>query len=134
MRAVPKVTRLAALVVFAVGVLAACGTGAAAQPSIPSSPQVDATAAARMLDAALKGYNDGSYGTWTADWSDDMKAAIGEKDFAAVREQLMSSYGRYVSLSAPEISSHAPGTYRWTFRVAFEKGSATLWIAFRGAR
>jgi hypothetical protein len=110
---------------------AACGTGAAAQPSVPASPQVDAAAATAIAEQALDAFNTGDYANWSAHWDESMTSAIDEAAFLAAREELMATTGRYVAHDAPTLSSHVPGTYRWTFPVTFERQAATFWISFR---
>ena len=127
--------RLAAVAILVIAtVTAACGSGtsAAAPASAPADPVVDAAAATTMATRALTGFNEGDYAAWSADWSDTMKAAIDEPAFLAAREQLMATLGKYVSLSDPQLGSYVPGTYRWTFAVAFEQQPATFWISFKG--
>jgi hypothetical protein len=123
----PHLARTVAAIALAAAALAACTPTSAAPPA---EPAVDAARATEIVERAFRGYNDGDYATWTADWSTAMTDAIKEADFLAAREQLMATYGRYVSAGAPTLSSKVPGTYRWTFPVTFEKRAGTFWVAF----
>jgi Protein of unknown function (DUF3887) len=125
-----RITRIAVIVALAAAI-AACSSTAAAPATAPVAPSVDEAAATEIAGAALAAFNAGDYAGWTRDWDDAMKAAIKESDFLAVRDQLMASLGRYVSLGTPTLSSRTAGTFRWTFPVTFEKASGTFWIAFR---
>jgi hypothetical protein len=118
-----KALALTALVVA----LAACGS-TAAQP--PATPAVDETTAIAMAERALAGLNAGNYAAWSGDWSATMKSAIKEGDFLAFRDTVLGSLGPYVSVERAELGSKAPGTYRWTFAVAFERGKGTIAFGF----
>ena len=122
-----RVTRVLTALAIATAVIACSSTDAAA----PSAPSVDQAAATAIADEALEALNAGDYDRWSAHWSADLKAAIKEQDFRAVRDQVLAQRGAYVALGTPVLSSATPGTFRWTFPVTFEKGSASFWIGFR---
>jgi hypothetical protein len=111
-----------------VAAITACGSGGTPPNGAPSVGQARA---AEIAGSALAAFNEGDYAGWSRDWDAAMKGAITESDFLAIREQLLASVGRYVSLGTPTLSSKTSGTFRWTFPVTFEKAAGTFWIAFR---
>ena len=120
---------LTALAVLAIGAYSAFSTTSAAAPS---DRAVDEAQATEIATNALNAFNAGDYAGWTRDWSGTMKSAIKESDFLGFRDQLMAAKGRFVAIESVDVASNKPGTYRYTFTVAFEKGSARLGFSFAG--
>lgn len=108
--------------------IAACSTVGAAP--VTSEPPVDEAAATAIAINAFEGYNAGDYATWTRDWSTLMTGAIKERDFVAVREQLMERIGRFVAIESVAYSESKPGVHRYTFTVRFEKATAPVWFGW----
>ena len=120
---------LIALAVLAIGAYSAFSTTSAAAPS---GRAVDEGHATEIATNALNAFNAGDYAGWTRDWSAAMKGAIKEADFLAFRDQLIAAKGKFVAIERVDVGSNKPGTYRYTFTVAFELGSARLGFAFAG--
>jgi hypothetical protein len=109
-------------------ILAGC---APAQGSpLPSGVLVTEADAIEMAGSALTALNDGDYDGWSEHWSDAMKSAIGEDAFLGFRDQVLATNGAYRSIADVTLSSVEPGTYRYTFTVAFERGEAEIAFAF----
>jgi Protein of unknown function (DUF3887) len=114
------------LVIVAIG---ACSSTSAAPPINPAVTEARAT---EIATNALTAFNDGDYAGWTRDWSATMKNAISESDFLAFRDQVIDAKGRFVEIEGVALGSSKPGTYRYTFTVAFENASAKVAFAFVG--
>lgn len=85
-----------------------------------------------MAENALEAFNDADYASWSRDWSDTMKAAIGDDAFLAFRDQAHAQLGNYVAINDVTGSQgEDPGTYRWTFDVEFENSSHIMWFGFK---
>lgn len=111
--------------------LALLSVGCSADQTGVESP-VTEQEAREMAENALTAFNEADYVSWSRDWSDAMKAAIGEDAFLAFRDQFHSELGDYVAIT--EVSGAQgsdPGTYRWTFDVEFENGPYTMWLGFK---
>jgi hypothetical protein len=121
--------QLFALMALAIVAILACSPTSAAPPTTPVVTEARAT---EIATNALTAFNDGDYAGWTRDWSATMKNAIGESDFLAFRDQVIGTKGRFVQIDGVALGSSKPGTYRYTFTVAFEKGSANVAFAFVG--
>ena len=105
-------------------VLVACSSPTATSP-------VSEQEARMMAEKMLTAYNDGDYAAWSADWSQTMKNAIDEAAFAAFREQMMASAGRYEEIeSADSRPGNNRGVWRWEFTTRFAGGSYEFMIAF----
>jgi Protein of unknown function (DUF3887) len=120
---------LIALAVLAIGAYSTFNTTTAAAPS---DRAVDEAKATEIAANALDAFNAGDYAGWTRDWSGAMKDAIKEQDFLGFRDQLMAAKGKFVAIEGVDVASNEPGTYRYTFTVAFEQGTAKLGFAFAG--
>lgn len=105
--------------------VAACGGAPAGSPAT-----VDQARAVEIATDAFEAFNADDYAGWSRDWSTTMKSAIPEADFAAWRTSAFEQLGRYVSLGMPTRSSRKSGTYRWSFPVTFERGTASIGFAF----
>ena len=106
-------------------------TGCTAQAAPIDSP-VTEDQVTEMARNALEAFNSGDYEAWSRDWSDPMKAAIGEDAFLAFRDDFRSQLGDYREISAVTGSQGSdPGTYRWTFDVEFDKGPFRVWFGFK---
>lgn len=125
-------TKLATLfVLLVVAVLtSACGSAA-------NAPQGDAKSvltqeeAASMIDSALQAINTGDYASWSRDWDKDMKAAINDAAFQEYRSQVVSQYGKYVSLESVEMQPGLQkGNVRWVAIADFEKGRIKFSFGF----
>jgi hypothetical protein len=116
------------LTIVTAAVLTACGA-----PSSPGTGErtVDEPEARALAESAFDALNRGDYEAYSANWSADMKAAIGPDAFASFRSNVMADLGRYVSIEGIETASVQPGTYRYIFTVAFERGTAQLAFGFR---
>ncbi len=122
--------RTAALpIALALGLLLAACSGAS--PS-DAPPAVDERRAVEIATNALAAFNAADYAGWSRDWSDTMRTAIPQEAFQAWRASVVDQLGRFVSLGSPTRSSRQPGTYRWSFPVDFERGTATIGFAFAG--
>ena len=120
---------LAAIAVLAIGAYSLTNTTTAAAPAERAVGEVQAT---EIATNALNGLNAGDYAAWTRDWSESMKSAIKEADFLAFRDQLVAAKGKFVAIDDVTVASNKPGTYRYSFTVAFEQGTATLGFSFVG--
>ncbi|HET7726193.1 MAG TPA: DUF3887 domain-containing protein [Candidatus Limnocylindrales bacterium] len=118
---------MAGLLVAALTV-AACSSGSVPAPMVQAD--VDEARATEIATNALDALNRGDYAAWSRDWNDAMKAAIKEADFQAFRASVLEGLGRYVEIKGADYGSYSPGTYRWTFTIAFEKGEGKLGFAF----
>jgi hypothetical protein len=127
MNKISRLTRIAGLA-LTVAAIAACSVSAA--PTASVIPSVDEARARQIAENALDALNRGDFTTYSRDWSPTMKAAIGEKNFQAFREQIVASLGRYVSIESVALSSTKPGTYRYTFTLRFERGTGKLAFGF----
>jgi hypothetical protein len=84
-----------------------------------------------MIESALRAFNTGDYATWSRDWDDDMKAAITEEAFQDYRNQVVATYGQYVSLESVEIQPGVnKGYVRWVAIASFEKGKIKFGFGF----
>lgn len=112
--------------------VAACG----GTPSAPAgeTQAVDQARATEIASAAFAAFNEGDYAGWTRAWSPTMKSAIPEDAFKAWRSSAVEQLGAYVALGTPTRSSRQPGTYRWSFPVTFERGTAIVGFAFADGR
>ena len=112
--------------------VAAC---AATPPAPPAQPQtVDQARATEIASVAMAAFNEGDYAGWSRAWSPTMKSAIPEDAFRAWRSSAVEQFGAFVQLGTPTRSSRRPGTYRWSFPVTFERGSAVIGFAFADGR
>lgn len=125
-----QIARTIAITALAIAI-AACSTTTAA-PTGGSTPPVDEARATAIAQNALEGYNSGDYAVWARDWSETMLGVIKDKDFQAVRAQLMETAGRFVSIDGVTYRESKPGVHRYTFAVTFERMPGTFWISFVG--
>lgn len=124
-------TRAAWWLLGATVLVALLFSGCSQEPAAIDSP-VTEEEATEMAENALGAFNEGNYASWSRDWSDEMKAAIGEDAFLAFRDQAHAQLGNYVAITDVTGSEGGdPGTYRWTFDVEFEKGPYTMWLGFK---
>lgn len=91
---------------------------------------VDADAATEIASAAFDAFRAGDYDGWSHDWSEAMRSAIPEEAFQDWRSTVVEQLGEFVSLGTPVLTSRQPGTYRWSFPVDFERGTATVGFGF----
>lgn len=110
--------------------LALTAVACAAPPAPVDGPQIDEVRATAVARSALEAFNTADYAGWSRDWSAAMRSAIPEDAFLAWRATAMEQLGSYVALGVPQRSSREPGTYRWSFPVSFERGTATIAFAF----
>lgn len=115
---------IAMMLALAIAV-AACATSAV------NSPVTEAEAR-RMAESMLAAYNDGDYARWSADWSQQMKDAIGEEAFSSFRDQAMTIAGRFEQINGVEMrpSETRADAVRWEFATEFDNGAFTFLIAF----
>ena len=120
---------------FALVGLAALGFAAtsADRTPVPVDAQtvtVDADTATGIANSAFEAFEVGDYGGWSRDWSEAMRSAITEEAFHDWRTTVVEQLGGFVSIGAPTLTSRQPGTYRWSFPVTFERGTATIGFGF----
>jgi hypothetical protein len=124
-----RLTTLFVLLLLAV-LTSACGSASnVAQGEARSVlTQEEATS---MIDSALQAINTGDYATWSRDWDNDMKAAINDAAFQQYRNQVVSQYGKYMSLESVEIEPGLKkGNVRWIAVADFEKGRIKFTFGF----
>jgi hypothetical protein len=113
------------IVLLIASVLGACA------PKPVTSALTEAQARA-LADGALQGFAAGDYARWSRDWSDAMKASIGESAFLAFREQATSAYGRFLSISDVQLAAGKDRGYvRWNVTTVFERGRLRFGFAFQ---
>lgn len=127
-----KLTLLGALVLLALAALgiASATVGRPPEAVEPQHVAVDANRATEIANGAFAAFDVGDYVGWSRDWSDAMRSAIPEEAFQGWRSSVLEQLGRYVSLGTPVLTSRQPGTYRWSFPVTFERGTATIGFGF----
>jgi hypothetical protein len=97
------------------------------------SLKVTGDQAGQIARNALEAYNSGDYSAWSRDWSANMKGAIGEREFLAVRERLIDRYGRCASISNAMLEpSPRSGYVRWAFTAECQSGQLRFIFAFPG--
>lgn len=85
-----------------------------------------------VVENALEAFDRGDYAAWSRDWSDDMKAAIKEKDFLGFRDNFMAKYGNYVAVSKLELlPGKNRGYVRWVATCEFAKSQLRFEFGFR---
>lgn len=113
-----------------IGLLAAACSGTPAD----GPETIDDARATEIALGAFEAFNAGDYEGWSRHWSGTMKGAIPEDAFLSWRSDAMGQLGRYLSLGTPQRSSRQEGTYRWSFPVTFERGTASIGFAFVAGR
>lgn len=131
----PTMRRFMLLGAFALLGLAAVGIASASvgrAPVVvgPQAVTVDSDAATAIASSAFEGFDADDYAGWTRHWSDAMRTAIPEEAFRAWRATVVERLGQFVSLGTPVLTSRQTGTYRWSFPVTFDRGSATVGFGF----
>lgn len=119
-----------AAAILALALLAACAPTPGGDPSDPNRT-VDEAEAIELARSAFDALNDGDYAKYSAHWSNEMKAAIEEETFLAFRQDVLATVGPFVSIKEVTTTSVEPGTYRYVFTVAFERGEAQLAFGFK---
>ena len=124
-----KFTLLFILLLVAV-TASACG-GASSVPQGEMVSILTQQEAIDMIGSALQAFNTGDYAVWSRDWDSAMKSMIDEKSFQEYRNQILATYGQYVSLESVDIQ---PGTnkgyVRWVAIANFEKGKIKFGFGF----
>lgn len=128
MQRITDIARSIAILALGATLAACAGTAGGAQPT--PAPTVDAARADEIASNAFAALNSGDYAAWSRDWSHTMKGAIDATAFRQFRDGIAANVGAYVSHGEPVLSSTQQGTYRWTFRVTFERGEASIAFAF----
>lgn len=125
-----KFTALFVLLVVAM-LASACGGSAPAAPQGEAVSALTQEEATEMIGSALQAFNTGDYATWSRDWDDAMKAAIPDSAFQEYRNQVVATYGQYVSLESVEIQPGVnKGYVRWVAIANFEKGKIKFGFGF----
>jgi hypothetical protein len=124
-----KLTTLFVLLIVAV-IASACGSA----NNTPQSEAISALTqeeATEMIGSALHAFNTGDYAAWSRDWDDAMKAAIDDAGFQEYRNQVIATYGQYLSLESVEIQPGMnKGYVRWVAIANFEKGKIKFAFGF----
>jgi hypothetical protein len=110
--------------------LAATSPDRAPAPVDARTVTVDADTATGIANAAFEAFEVGDYAGWSHDWSAAMHSAIPEQAFQDWRSTVIEQLGEFVSLGNPALTSRQPETYRWSFPVTFERGTATIGFGF----
>lgn len=125
-----KITTLFVLLVVA-ALVAACGGSASEAPQGEAISALTQEEATEMISSALQAFNTGDYATWSRDWDDAMKAAIPDSAFQEYRNQVVATYGQYVSLESVEIQPGMnEGFVRWVAIAVFENGKIKFNFGF----
>lgn len=126
-----KIKLITLFVLWAAAVLAsACGSAAEA-PQGAAESVFTREEAASVIENALQAINTGDYAAWSRDWDKDMKAAINDAAFQEYRSQVVSQYGKYVSLESVEMQPGLQkGNVRWVAIAEFEKGKIKFSFGF----
>lgn len=125
-------TKLTTLfILFVVAVLASACNSASNAPRGEAKSVLTREEATSMIDSALQAINTGDYTSWSRDWDKDMKAAINDGAFQEYRNQVVSQYGKYVSLESVEMQPGLKkGNVRWIAIADFEKGKIKFTFGF----
>jgi hypothetical protein len=123
-----QTTRRWLIAALTLALLAAACAPAADRPAASALSEAEATA---IADNALAGLNAGDYAAWSRDWGAAMKAAIPEQAFLAFREDVLATYGQFVSIESAALKpAQQAGNVRWEFTTHFERGDLLFAFAF----
>lgn len=124
---------LATLLAVACAGRAGVGLSPIAVPetSEPVEARVDIDSAIMIAESALAGLEEGDYDTFTAAWSDAMRAGVGEDVFQDVRQATLEAGGRFVSIADVRVArGPREGTIVYYFVCDFERDRLVYAIAF----
>lgn len=99
--------------------------------------ETDVSFAGPMLDNILTALKDGDFEAFSKDFGPDMKAAMTDKDFAELKEQLDTKVGEYESrefLAALNLEENGKKYTRVVYNAKYtvEKGTVVITVVFGG--
>lgn len=116
-----KIFFVLAALLTAVLALTACQ----AKPAALSDAEV-----VELAGRLLTGLNEGDYAAFSRDFSDEMRAALPESQFGALRDMLQETSGNYLTCGEPTLSNRSGySIYRLICR--FEKEEVVVTLTFK---
>jgi biopolymer transport protein ExbD len=123
-----KFTILFVLLIVAV-FTTACGSKVSGD--LPSSAFSKEQAIEVATNALGNGYNNADLAAYARDLDDNLKSALNEDTAIQTQQELMSKYGKFISVEQAELTpAKTEGYVRWLFTCQFEKGTMYFVLVF----